>query len=37
VLGEIKATLDAIAAELGKQADAAVQKTPDLAARGAME
>jgi benzoylformate decarboxylase len=32
VLGEIKATLDAIAAELGAKAGAAAQKTPDLAA-----
>ena len=32
VLGEIKATLDAIAAELGAKAGAAAEKTPDLAA-----
>jgi benzoylformate decarboxylase len=32
VLGEIKATLDAIAAELGEKAGVAAEKTPDLAA-----
>jgi benzoylformate decarboxylase len=32
VLGDIKATLDAIAAALGEKAGAAAQKTPDLAA-----
>jgi benzoylformate decarboxylase len=32
VLGEIKATLDAVAAELGGKAGAAAQRTPDLAA-----
>ena len=32
VLGEIKATSDAIAAELGAKAGAVAQKTPDLAA-----
>ena len=32
VLGEIKATLDAIAAELGAKAGAAAEKAPDLAA-----
>jgi benzoylformate decarboxylase len=32
VLGEIKATLDAIAAELGEKAGVAAQKTPNLAA-----
>jgi benzoylformate decarboxylase len=32
VLGEIKATLDGIAAELGAKTGAAAQKTPDLAA-----